>query len=179
MPELMVLLGLALMALLPVTFFRRGRLNGRWWLTAAPFLATGGAIAFDLARGRSGSSAACDALAVIASSAAVGLILAARAAHASPVALWHQDRLPEDVVASGPYAVMRHPFYSAFLLLLVAGSLALPSPLTLASLAWGCVALAATAAAEERALLGSPLGDRYRDYVARTGRFVPRLRRRT
>ena len=38
---LVALLALGAIGLLPVVFFRAGRLNRRWWLTAAPFLASG------------------------------------------------------------------------------------------------------------------------------------------
>ena len=43
------LIALALVGALPRIFFRRGRLNGRWWLTAAPFVVAGATLAASLA----------------------------------------------------------------------------------------------------------------------------------
>lgn len=173
-----VLLDFAVMALLPAAWFRRGRLGLRWWLTALPFALSGTTLLLSLlGLGRRGSprSATLEALAVALAALALGLVLAACAAHARPVALWHQPALPDDLVASGPYRHVRHPLYSAFALMLVAGLLALPHVATATALAWGLVALRATALAEERQLLASPLGPRYRAYCATTGRFLPRL----
>lgn len=180
MPELLALAGLILMALLPFAFFRRGRLNLAWWLTAAPFFISGMALVPDAlhpTRSLRPLTSITEGLSVAASALAIGLLLAARAAHRVPISLWHQARTPEDLVTRGPYEAIRHPFYSAFLLLLVASALASPGLLTAGSLAWGLAAITVTAVAEERQILGSELGERYREYLSRTGRFLPRLRR--
>jgi protein-S-isoprenylcysteine O-methyltransferase Ste14 len=97
-------------------------------------------------------------------------------AHEHELALWHQeDDAPQRLVMHGPYAHVRHPFYSSFLLALLAGLLAAPGALTAVALGWGAIALHATAVREERRLLASAFGAEYRQYRGRTGRFVPRL----
>lgn len=180
MNSLLVLIDLALMALLPATFFRRGTFGPRWWLVAAPFLLCGVTLLRDLVHPMAFvTSATLSMAASVMAALALGLILAARAAHAEPVPLWQQAEMPRALVASGPYARIRHPFYAAFGLVLLAAALSVPHPLTVVALAWGLAALTWTAASEERAWLGSPLADAYRAYLSRTGRFIPRLRRRS
>ena len=79
------------------------------------------------------------------------------------------------MVTSGPYQRIRHPIYTAFLLIL--GST------FLISASWfigGCwilmMALDINVRIErEEDLMISRYGDQYRDYMARTGRFFPNL----
>jgi protein-S-isoprenylcysteine O-methyltransferase Ste14 len=81
------------------------------------------------------------------------------------------------IVRSGPYARLRHPMYTAVILLTSGVALAfLSRPVALAALA--IVALAGwRAKSEESLFLESPtLGDEYARYAARTGRFLPRWR---
>jgi len=47
----------------------------------------------------------------------------------------------------------------------------------LLALAYGCAILNATAAREEQRLANSPFGASYRQYLERTGRFLPKWRR--
>ena len=81
------------------------------------------------------------------------------------------------LVTSGPYRYVRHPVYASFTAIAAGTSLVFRSYLLVGvAVAW----VAATiwwVAAEEK-LLGSAqgLGDDYRAYARRTGRFVPRLR---
>jgi protein-S-isoprenylcysteine O-methyltransferase Ste14 len=78
-------------------------------------------------------------------------------------------------VTIGPYALVRHPFYCAFLLMLAASAAALPHIATLLLLTGGVIQLNRTAAREERRLLASELGAEYETYMRYTHRFVPRL----
>ncbi len=50
-----------------------------------------------------------------------------------------------------------------------------PHPGTLACLVYATVMLHYTARKEERKLSSSQFGDDYRSYLARTGRFLPRI----
>ena len=76
-----------------------------------------------------------------------------------PLALWHQeDDAPAEIVTWGPYAFVRHPFYTAFLTSLAGGVRIAPTALTVASLVLAAIGLSATARREERRLLASPLG---------------------
>jgi protein-S-isoprenylcysteine O-methyltransferase Ste14 len=176
--SILVLLNFAAIGVLPRIFFRRGRFNARWIITAAPYaissvavlLATAGLVDPWIPSGRS----ALDAAAVVASATSLSLIWLTVGTHRIPLALWHQnDDPPHEIVTWGPYASIRHPFYSSFLLALLAGVLVAPSPGTVAMLIVGATLMSITARREERRLLSSPLGAGYRDYMRSTGRFLP------
>ena len=75
------------------------------------------------------------------------------------------------VVSSGPYRYLRHPIYAAILLFAAAGAAARPS---WATAGFGGLLLGgvlARAGAEERLL--AERYPEYRDYAARTRRFIP------
>jgi protein-S-isoprenylcysteine O-methyltransferase Ste14 len=79
------------------------------------------------------------------------------------------------LVRTGPYRFVRHPFYLAFAIALVGGSLVTVNWFIFLS---GCVPLAflvARTRIEEEKLV-ERFGDEYRDYMAKTGRFWPRMR---
>jgi len=181
---LIVILDAVLMGALPRIFFRRdGRLNLRWWLTAAPFFAGSGTVllaALGLATPwrsvPSAVAAGAELAAVGMATASIGLMCFTLGTHRIPIALWHQaDDAPRHIVTWGAYSRIRHPFYASFLLLLAACLLACPHPGTAAAFVWGALALNATAAREETRLRKSELGADYAAYMRRTGRFFPRL----
>lgn len=183
LPALVLCLAsLALIALLPRLFFRRGRLNARWWLTAAPFFAAAAALiagAGGILDPALAPSPMRESVGAVLGAASLVLIGLAWGTHAEPVSLWHQQQdTPRRVVTRGAYARVRHPFYLAFLLALAGCAAVFPHPLTGAALLWAAVQLNWTAAREEVRLLQSPLGKEYREYLARTGRFWPRVGRR-
>lgn len=83
-------------------------------------------------------------------------------------------------VESGPYRTIRHPIYTAYALSYIGGGL-LASNLVLTLIPGALFALmvALRVGEEERAMLAQ-FGSLYREYMTRTGRFVPlfhRLRR--
>jgi protein-S-isoprenylcysteine O-methyltransferase Ste14 len=86
-------------------------------------------------------------------------------------------RAGHTLVTNGPFRWVRHPYYLGFLLLVVATFLL--------SRNWFIgivglvvfVLLAVRTPAEERKLV-ERFGDEYRQYTARTGRFLPRFSRR-
>jgi protein-S-isoprenylcysteine O-methyltransferase Ste14 len=85
----------------------------------------------------------------------------------------------EHVQTAGPYALVRHPCYAAYLLAFVAGAVAAGTPWLAPAVVAGAVTYRRAAAEEEEGFARSPLADAYRAYAARTGRFLPRpLRRR-
>lgn len=174
-----VLLNFALVGLLPLAFFRRGgRLNPRWWLTAAPYFAAPLFVLAAAAGGRGWAPAThrFELVAVPLAALSIALIGAAVRAHRVRIALWHQDGdAPAQLVTWGPYRWVRHPFYAAFLLALTGAALLCPHAGTGAALGWGLATLHLTAAREERRLRASRLGGRYAAYMHRVGRFVPRL----
>lgn len=79
------------------------------------------------------------------------------------------------LVTTGPYQYMRHPIYSAFLLIL--GSTLLISANWLIGLLWtGMTILEVGSRINfEEALMLDYFGDQYQQYMTRTGRLWPRL----
>lgn len=90
------------------------------------------------------------------------------------------DGVTEDheLVASGPYRHVRHPVSGSFTAIAAGLGLVFRSYL-LAAVAAVWLAAGMWWAAEEETLLASPegLGDAYRAYSERTGRFLPKLRK--
>jgi protein-S-isoprenylcysteine O-methyltransferase Ste14 len=108
--------------------------------------------------------------------AAIATVAATVASHQVPLALWHQENdAPRSLVTHGPYRLVRHPFYAAFLLMQFGSALLVPGVLTIGCLALGFASMTVTARREERRLLASGFGGDYAAYRARTGRFVPRF----
>jgi protein-S-isoprenylcysteine O-methyltransferase Ste14 len=167
--------------ILPLAYFRRGSFNGRWWATAVPFFLAPLAV---LAVAVGWLPAAVDAGAarqvlaatsLLPSLLGIALIERTARAHRARPALWHQeDDEPVRIVREGPYRRIRHPFYSAFLLISAGAALAAPHWATWAAFGYTSISLNVTAAREERRLLASRHGDVYRDYMAAAGRFLPR-----
>ena len=86
-----------------------------------------------------------------------------------------QESVPSELLDSGPYRYVRHPFYLAYNLTWLAG---------FAATAWWPLAVAVmvmatiyeqSARREEAEFLRSELAAAYRQYRRRTGKYVPRL----
>jgi protein-S-isoprenylcysteine O-methyltransferase Ste14 len=90
-----------------------------------------------------------------------------------------QDGVMEEheLVASGPYRYVRHPVYGSFTISAAGLGLVFRSYL-LVGIAAAWLAASRWWTTAEEALLSSPegLGEAYREYRDRTGRFLPRLR---
>lgn len=86
-------------------------------------------------------------------------------------------RADAELVTSGPYRRVRHPLYSSMLMTVPGCTLASANLLVLTGGAITLGALLWRTRWEEEELLDH-FGDRYRAYMQRTGRIVPRLRRR-
>jgi protein-S-isoprenylcysteine O-methyltransferase Ste14 len=180
----LLLLNFAVIGALPRVFFRSdGRLNAKWWLTALPFGLSPLFVAASTAFGRQPMApdswrTGLDLAAVALNAVSIALIFLTLGTHRIPVALWHQENdEPRRLVTHGAYGLIRHPFYAAFLLAFLSGAVLFPHAVTLGLLCYGFVALNTTAAQEERRLSRSEFGAEYRQYLARTGRFLPRPRR--
>ena len=85
-------------------------------------------------------------------------------------------RRDHTLVTTGPYRYVRHPFYLAFAMGMVGGSLVTANWFLLVS---GLIPLAFLIARTriEEAKLIERFGDDYRRYMAKTGRFFPRIAR--
>lgn len=83
-------------------------------------------------------------------------------------------RKDHSLVTSGPYRWVRHPFYTALAVGVVGGSLAIASWffLVLGGLVVGFL-VARTKIEEEK--LQERFGEDYRDFMRKTGRFLPRM----
>jgi protein-S-isoprenylcysteine O-methyltransferase Ste14 len=79
------------------------------------------------------------------------------------------------LVTHGPYRWIRHPFYVAMLLAVIATSL-IAANWFLAVTGVGAFALLAVRATTEERNLVARFGRHYEDYMRQTGRFIPRLR---
>jgi protein-S-isoprenylcysteine O-methyltransferase Ste14 len=79
------------------------------------------------------------------------------------------------LVTSGPYQCIRHPIYTAFILIL--GSMLLISANWFIGLAWiGMTILEITSRIGfEEALMLEHFGDQYRQYMKRTGELLPKF----
>jgi protein-S-isoprenylcysteine O-methyltransferase Ste14 len=170
--------------LLPILFFRRdGKFNRRWLATGAPFFVAPVAVLLGqagmleplyLAEGR--MLITTQFAAVLISAVSIALIAMTVGCHRVPLALWHQDNdAPAHLVTWGPYARIRHPFYTSFLLALTAAVLTFAHVITAACLIYGIVVLTVTARREERRLAESEFGAEYRHYMVAAGRFLPRF----
>lgn len=98
------------------------------------------------------------------------------ATHTVPLSLWHQSNdAPVNIVKHGPYSRVRHPFYTSFILALIAGFVIFPHIITGAITIAATSLLTFTAKKEEKNLSSSEFGQEYIDYMKTTGRFFPKL----
>jgi protein-S-isoprenylcysteine O-methyltransferase Ste14 len=79
------------------------------------------------------------------------------------------------IVTTGPYRLVRHPIYLAFILLAMGEALAFASWLALGIVLFGIVPTFAWRARAEEKLLGRTFGERYAAYRRRTRMIVPYL----
>jgi protein-S-isoprenylcysteine O-methyltransferase len=85
--------------------------------------------------------------------------------------LRHADDQP--VLASGPYRVLRHPGYAGLLLAWLGAGLAAANWAVALAIALLMIVAYSYRIAAEEAMLFDALGERYREYTARTWRLVP------
>jgi protein-S-isoprenylcysteine O-methyltransferase Ste14 len=116
--------------------------------------------------------------------APAGLVLATSGAG---LVVWSRRRLQSnftvtlgvkqdhELVAWGPYAWIRHPMYTGFLLQFAGGALLYNSGITLILLFLPFAAFFWWQSVEEEKLLLDHFGERYRRYRETTGRLLPRL----
>ncbi len=86
------------------------------------------------------------------------------------------SRKDATLVTTGPYRWVRHPFYVAFALAVLANSLATANWFLFVIGAAAFVMLVLRTRIEEACLI-ERFGDDYRAYMKRTGRFIPRFGR--
>lgn len=77
-----------------------------------------------------------------------------------------------ETVSTGPYAYVRHPMYTAYMVWILSTLVFVPHAGLAAMLPLAWIGFSKMAVVEER-MLTEALGRNYRDYVRRTGRFLP------
>ncbi len=90
-------------------------------------------------------------------------------------AIAHTPGVPDLLVIDGPYRWVRPPFYLSYILAWLGAFFAVPVLFTFLPIPVMTLLYARTAKSEEEALLNSRLGEQYASYMARTGRFLPRV----
>ena len=81
----------------------------------------------------------------------------------------------QTLITSGPYRTIRHPIYTAFILIL--GSTFFISANWLVGLCWAGMTMLETISriGFEESLMLEYFGDQYREYMKKTGRLLPKL----
>lgn len=82
---------------------------------------------------------------------------------------------PKELIKSGPYRLVRHPFYFSYLLNYFSIAILVRGPWTLLMAVFMTVIYGSAARHEERKFLSGPLGEAYREYQKTTGMFFPKL----
>lgn len=82
------------------------------------------------------------------------------------------------LVTTGPYSRVRHPMYTVYFVFNVTMLLVAANWLLILLIIFGLFVLYGRVIAEEKMMI-SQFGDEYREYMKRTGRLLPRLRRKT
>lgn len=170
---------------LPATFFKSGSRKTLGWLIACiPFFLLPVCLALGfvgvLPGAPSSGGTLHPAAILVASWLGLGAALLIRwsvSAHSEPVPLWHQEQhqLPTTLVTHGPYRYVRHPFYSAYLMLFLSVLISVPHWATLFLFLWALLAIGYTARMEERVLCAVDHGAQYKGYMETTGRFLPKI----
>lgn len=89
---------------------------------------------------------------------------------------WYTTSIQEGhvLITKGPYRHIRHPMYTAFLTLVVGALIATANALLFFPLLVYLQLFSQKTRLEEE-VLGKRFGQQYKEYMARTGKFLPRL----
>jgi protein-S-isoprenylcysteine O-methyltransferase Ste14 len=85
------------------------------------------------------------------------------------------DHVPEELCESGPYRLIRHPLYLAYLIAYLAAFVALPHWITLLSLGANLMLFTIAARSDEASIATSALAADYAGYRKRAGLFWPKF----
>jgi protein-S-isoprenylcysteine O-methyltransferase Ste14 len=121
-----------------------------------------------------------DALAVVGVVAMLGGLVLCLAAQRSMGLSWRIGVDPDertDLVTTGLFGSVRNPIFTAMILFAAGSALAVPTAVTVLGLVLAVVGIAAQVLVVEEPHLRRQHGAVYAAYVARSGRFLPRLAR--
>jgi protein-S-isoprenylcysteine O-methyltransferase Ste14 len=82
---------------------------------------------------------------------------------------------PASLTQSGPYRLIRHPIYTSYVIVWLAGVVAAGQPWLLLTVGWMSWFYFQAARQEEQSFAGSAFADEYQAYRRRTDMFLPRL----
>ncbi|MEM9332364.1 MAG: isoprenylcysteine carboxylmethyltransferase family protein [Pseudomonadota bacterium] len=85
------------------------------------------------------------------------------------------EKLPKQLLTTGPYAYVRHPFYTSYLIQWIGWAIASWSVWGLVPIVFMSTTYYLAAKGEEKKFLNTEMADAYRTYQANTGRFFPKL----
>ena len=88
------------------------------------------------------------------------------------------EKLPHGLLTTGPYAYVRHPFYTSYLIQWVGWAIASWSVWGIVPVVFMTTTYYIAATGEEKKFAKTEMAADYADYVARTGKFLPKLFRR-
>lgn len=80
------------------------------------------------------------------------------------------------IVTTGPFGLVRHPFYTSYILVWLTSSLLFRSPILWITLIYLITFYYLSARREERIILESDQGQNYRLYQNKVGMFLPRIK---
>ena len=115
----------------------------------------------------------------ILSAASLALFIwATRATREAGFALAFAGAQPSQLLVSGPFRYLRHPFYSSYLLFWLATCFATNSALCVVGSVLLLICYLAASRDEEHRIAHGRLADEYASYAAETGMFLPWRRRK-
>jgi protein-S-isoprenylcysteine O-methyltransferase Ste14 len=100
---------------------------------------------------------------------------AVRASRKARLRFAFDEEHPDSLLTSGPYRIVRHPFYTSYLLFWIGWGVAVWSPWAVLVVAIMLVLYVRAALMEERKFSLSPLASDYAVYRRRAGLFWPRI----
>jgi protein-S-isoprenylcysteine O-methyltransferase Ste14 len=116
---------------------------------------------------------------------AIGLVLqvfswwmfwqAIKASRNARLRLAFDESGPQQLVTTGPYRYLRHPFYTSYVIFWAGWTLALFQPIALVPFAMLVVIYVTAALGEERWFGTSPMAAEYEAYRRKTGFFWPKV----
>ena len=124
-----------------------------------------------LVRGSAGPGWAIAGIAMYAAAATL-FLSSVEAARRVPLARTLVEGLPKSLITTGPFAVIRHPFYLSFSLAWLAAPVASHGPVIML-LSIGAIAVYVIAARREERELEDHFGEAYRNYKLGTGYVLP------
>jgi protein-S-isoprenylcysteine O-methyltransferase Ste14 len=80
------------------------------------------------------------------------------------------------IITSGPFGVVRHPFYTAYIIVWLSSALLFNSPILWITLILLTSFYFFSAKKEERVIMSSGYSEEYRKYIQNVGMFLPRMR---